>query len=571
MVNHPLKWLKTSVMLLTLATVPALLPAQLLIPAARSQTEQTASTSLLPPSLLPASIPKGATIRISSSPSLDSVNQALKKELENKYPGTPVELTTVSSDEAIQSLLDGKTNLAAIGRPLTAQEQGRGLVLAPVKREKIAIIIGPNNPFRQNLTFAQFAQIFRGEITDWSQLGGKAGKIRLIDRPESNDARRALSGYKVFQSKPFQTGATATQLAQDDTNAIAKELGSDGISYAPADQVLALKTVRIVPMHNTLPGDSRYPYSHVRGYVYKKGQSLFVVAAPAPGTSTPAPGTATPASGTSTSAPAATTAETAQAPLIQSEPKGGGFPLWLLGIGVLGAGAGLFWFLRKGSGETAAPPPVEPIAPVPSPIETPEPIAPAVPPVVPPVVSSEAAIAPEIEPVVAPEPELESYLPLVSPVPLVPPFSPEARVFPKGELTVKADWGNDDEEINALPGFTNPLPERVTAQIEAEGLWSYGAPDGVHLFEKLVDGDGNLEMAEKERQENHLRFTDWPPAILVALKNGQYVASGKGPYEVTLDPGDRLSFVMNDEPHYYKDNKGDLLVKWAIVDAQQEV
>jgi hypothetical protein len=192
---------------------------------------------------------------------------------------------------------------------------------------------------------------------------------------------------------------------------------------------------------------------------------------------------------------------------------------------------------------------------VPPPIVPPEPILAVAPPIE------------EIEPVapVVPSPPV---VPLPPVAPIVPPVQ---RVLPKGELIVKGDWGNDDDEISNLPGFTNPLPERVTAKIEAEGLWSYGAPDGVHLFEKLVDGNGNLEMAEKERLENHLRFTHLPPAVLVALKNGEYVASGKGPYELPLEPGDRLSFVMNDEPHYYKDNKGDLLVKWAIVDAQSEV
>ncbi|MCY7320322.1 MAG: substrate-binding domain-containing protein, partial [Phormidesmis sp. CAN_BIN36] len=81
---------------------------------------------------------------------------------------------------ALQSVLDGKTDLAAIGRPLTAEEKARGFVVAPQKRHKIAIVVGPENSFTGDLTFKQFAQIFQGEITDWSEVGGSPGRIQLI-------------------------------------------------------------------------------------------------------------------------------------------------------------------------------------------------------------------------------------------------------------------------------------------------------------------------------------------------------------------------------------------------------
>jgi hypothetical protein len=80
-----------------------------------------------------------------------------------------------------------------------------------------------------------------------------------------------------------------------------------------------------------------------------------------------------------------------------------------------------------------------------------------------------------------------------------------------------------------------------------------------------------LALAEKERLENHMRYTQLPPATLVILKNGELVASGKGPHMIPLAPGDQVSFVLNDEPHYYKDNTGELRVKWAILDAQAKV
>ena len=166
------------------------------------------------------------------------INEALKKRFEEKFPGTKVELAASGTDEALKALLKGDINLAAVGRPLTSQERSQGLVAVPVGREKIAIIVGSDNPFKGNLTFEQFAKIFRGEITNWSQVGGSPGPIRFIDRPNASDTRRSLSNYKVFRVAKFATGADATQLPQDDTAAIVRDLGKNGISYAVVSQVL---------------------------------------------------------------------------------------------------------------------------------------------------------------------------------------------------------------------------------------------------------------------------------------------------------------------------------------------
>ncbi|MCU0525446.1 MAG: DUF4912 domain-containing protein [Elainella sp. Prado103] len=198
------------------------------------------------------------------------INQSLKQRFEQQYEGSIVELATRGTDVAIQAVLAGSIDLAAIGRPLTEAERAQGLVEAPVSREKIAIFVGADNPFQENLTFEQFAGIFRGEIVNWAELGGAAAPIRFIDRPETSDTRQSLSRYSVFQSAPFQVGASAVQLPSDDTAAIVSQLGQDGISYGIVSQVLNRSDIRILPMHDTLPDDPRYPYSQPRNYVYRE-------------------------------------------------------------------------------------------------------------------------------------------------------------------------------------------------------------------------------------------------------------------------------------------------------------
>ncbi len=217
---------------------------------------------------LPSSLPSGTRVKLDGSSSMTVINEALKRRFQEKFPGTTVDLATSGSSKALQALIRGDIDIAAVGRSLTDAEKAQGLRQVPISREKIAIFVGSDNPFKGSLTAEQFAKIFRGEITNWSEVGGAPAPIRFVDRPETSDTRQALRQYPVFQSAPFKAGANAIQVA-DDTATITAELGKDGISYGIASQVVERPTVRVLPMHDTLPSDPRYPYSQLRSYVYK--------------------------------------------------------------------------------------------------------------------------------------------------------------------------------------------------------------------------------------------------------------------------------------------------------------
>jgi phosphate transport system substrate-binding protein len=219
---------------------------------------------------VPQSIPSGTQVRINGTTSMEKINQALAQEFQSKYPNTNVTTGYDGTDASLKALPNGQIDLAAIGRSLTDSEKAQGLASIPITRNKIAVIVGKNNPYINNLTSEQFAQIFRGDVNDWSQVGGSAHRIRLIDRPENSDLRQAFQNYPVFQKAPFKTGKNAIQVSADSTEAVVKELGTDGIGYAIADGVINNPNVKIVALHNVLPTDPRYPFSQPLAYAYDK-------------------------------------------------------------------------------------------------------------------------------------------------------------------------------------------------------------------------------------------------------------------------------------------------------------
>ncbi|MCU0565566.1 MAG: DUF4912 domain-containing protein [Oculatellaceae cyanobacterium Prado106] len=218
---------------------------------------------------LPASVPSGTEVKINTSLSAQGLTESLKQNFEQRFSETRVVVTERSTEEALQAVVDGSADIAAIGRPLLPEEEAQGLVAVPVRREKIAIVLGKDNPFKGEIDATQFSQIFRGEITRWSELGGEDTTIRLVDHPEASDTRQSFSSYPIFQAKPFASGSNTIILSKVNTAALVQALGTDGIGYALAGQVQDEPGVRILEMYSTLPTDPKYPFSQPFSYVYK--------------------------------------------------------------------------------------------------------------------------------------------------------------------------------------------------------------------------------------------------------------------------------------------------------------
>jgi phosphate transport system substrate-binding protein len=251
---------------LALATTPVVANLFVSVPILAESTSASDHPSFPPPQ----TVESGTKIRIDGSVNLATINQSLKDKFEQKFSGTQVEVGVNGTDTALKALLDGKIDIAAIARGLTPEEKAQGLEQVRLRREKIAIIVGVNNPFSGNLTREQFAKIFRGEITDWSEIGGSPGKIRFIDHPPTSDTRNSFQDYPVFQSSQFSTGENAIQLEEEKAIPIIQALGKDGISYVLANQISKLPDVRILKIQGITPDSPNYPFSQSLVYVYKQ-------------------------------------------------------------------------------------------------------------------------------------------------------------------------------------------------------------------------------------------------------------------------------------------------------------
>ena len=216
----------------------------------------------------PTQVAQGTQIKIDGSTSMVGINQALKNNFEQKFPGTSIQTDAKGTDKGILGILTGAIDVAGISRPLTAQEQAQGLAAIPIAKDAIAIVVGQENPFRKGLTQEQIKDIFQGKITNWSHVGGKDAPIKVVNRP-------AISGtYQTFQAlvlggENFGNTPNFTNLERDATTPLLQALGKNGIGYATYGQIINQQTVRAIAVEGLTPEASNYPYVRTLYYAYK--------------------------------------------------------------------------------------------------------------------------------------------------------------------------------------------------------------------------------------------------------------------------------------------------------------
>ena len=217
---------------------------------------------------LPATVTAGTVFKISGATSMAQINQSLKIGFEQKFPGVQVVNGASSSGQGLKDLMAGSIDIAGTSRELTADETAQGLVSVPIFQDQIAIVIGNNNDLRTGLTSDQITKIFTGEVTNWSQVGGKSLPIRPILRPINSGTHQSFQEVGL-RGKNFGTSDKFKILERDATTPLLQALGNDGIGYATFAQVANQSTVRSIAIDGMLPADANYPYKRSLAYVYK--------------------------------------------------------------------------------------------------------------------------------------------------------------------------------------------------------------------------------------------------------------------------------------------------------------
>ncbi|MBP3677594.1 MAG: phosphate ABC transporter substrate-binding protein [Agathobacter sp.] len=131
------------------------------------------------------------TINLNGSTSMEKLALALKEGFMAANPGVTVNVEFTGSGTGIQAAIDGTTDIGNSSRALKEEEIQAGLVENIVAIDGIAVIVNKDVTVT-DVTSEQLAKIYKGEIKNWSELGGKNEPIVVVGRESASGTRGAF-------------------------------------------------------------------------------------------------------------------------------------------------------------------------------------------------------------------------------------------------------------------------------------------------------------------------------------------------------------------------------------------
>ena len=158
--------------------------------AAAAATESSEAASTEAASEAPASDLKGS-ISLAGSTSMEKLCEAMSESFMEKYPDINVTAEYTGSGAGIESLESGSVDIGNSSRNLKDSELESGAVENVVAIDGIAVIVDKENTVT-DLSSEDLAKIYKGEVTNWKDLGGKDESIVVIGRENGSGTRTAF-------------------------------------------------------------------------------------------------------------------------------------------------------------------------------------------------------------------------------------------------------------------------------------------------------------------------------------------------------------------------------------------
>lgn len=186
---------------------------------------ETATTEEAPAEEVPAeSEPISGSVSTNGSTSMEKVIGVLSEQFMADNSGIKVTYDPTGSGTGIEAAKTGSADIGLSSRALKDEETAAGLTGTAVALDGIAVIVNANSKV-SDLTVEQISQIFKGEIKDWSEIGGDAGAFACIGREAGSGTRdgfESITGTEdacVLTQELTSTGAVI-EAVKSNPNAI---------------------------------------------------------------------------------------------------------------------------------------------------------------------------------------------------------------------------------------------------------------------------------------------------------------------------------------------------------------
>ena len=206
----------------------------------------------------------------------------LAEQFKSQHPGATFDIAAEGSATGFAALIDKTAAIGMASRPAKPEEIANGKAKGVEMKETIvaydgiAVIVNTANPIK-GLTKKQVEQIFTGDITDWSAVGGSGGKISVYTR---NTSSGTYAEFKELAMKKRDYAPDSQKLAGNEQIAQEVSKNPNGVGYVGLAYTKA-NGIKVVPIDGASPSKESvlaksYPYARPTFY-YTNGEPTGVV------------------------------------------------------------------------------------------------------------------------------------------------------------------------------------------------------------------------------------------------------------------------------------------------------
>jgi phosphate transport system substrate-binding protein len=186
-----------------------------------------------------------ANVIVAGSTSVQPFAEVLAEEYMILHPGITIDIQGGGSAAGIMAVKSGTTNIGMSSRALQGDEMS--LWYTEIARDGLAIVVNPDNPIN-SLTLEQVRNIYSGEITNWSLLGGLKSEIHVFTREDGSGTRSSFESLVMGK-----TEIMARAMVQDSNGAVRQLVADDPYSIGFISLGLVDKTVKAIELNGVMP------------------------------------------------------------------------------------------------------------------------------------------------------------------------------------------------------------------------------------------------------------------------------------------------------------------------------
>ncbi len=219
------------------------------------------------------------SLNVEGSDTMVNLSNSWAEQFMTENPGVNIAVKGGGSGNGIAALINGTADFANASREMKdeetqqAKDNGINPVETPVASDGIAVIVNPANGVK-GLTMEQLGKIYRGEITNWKDVGGADQEIVLLSRDSSSGTYEYFKEVVVGEDQNYAKSAKllpATQAIVEETKGNEAAIGYVGVGYVTGD-VKVLEIDGVAASVETVL-DNSYPISR-KLHMYSNGDPV---------------------------------------------------------------------------------------------------------------------------------------------------------------------------------------------------------------------------------------------------------------------------------------------------------